>query len=268
LKKAMPQTDLPLDVKLMTLMTNTLVVVFVVLCLAALGHWVVRHPFWTVRAIDVQGEVDHQNAVGLRAQLATSMKTTLAGGLLALDLEPVKAMFESVPWVRQAKVQREFPNRLRVTLEEHHAVGWWGESGSGFLVNRLGEVFEASPDEGEGLPELIGPPEQSERVWALYQRLQQEMAGLDLRVERLELSDRGNWRARLDTGAEIELGRGEPDELFARMQRFTATIGQLSQRYPGAVESVDLRYPNGYALRVRGVTTVVDGDNKSTSKTR
>jgi cell division protein FtsQ len=264
----MAQTDLPLDVKLMTVVTNTLVMGFAVLCLAALGHWVLRHPFWTVRAIAVQGEVDHQNAVGLRAQLATSMKNTLSGGLLALDLQPVKQMFEAVPWVRQAKVQREFPNRLRVTLEEHHAVAWWGESGSGFLVNRLGEVFEASPDEGEGLPELIGPAEQSQRVWSLYQRLTQELAKLELGVDRLELSDRGNWRARLDSGALIELGRGEPDELFARMRRLTATISQLTQRYPGAVESVDLRYPNGYALRMRGVTTVVDDDAKPNPKTR
>ena len=264
----MAQPDLPLDVKLMTVVTNTLVMVFAVLCLAALGHWVLRHPFWTVRAITVAGEVDHQNAVGLRAQLATSMKTTLSGGLLALDLQPVKQMFESVPWVREAKVQREFPNRLRVTLEEHHAVAWWGETGSGFLVNRLGEVFEASPDDGEGLPELIGPPEQSERVWSLYQQLTQELARLELGIDRLELSDRGNWRAELDSGARIELGRGEPEELFARMQRLTATISQLTERYPGAVESVDLRYPNGYALRMRGVTTVVDDDAQPTSKTR
>ena len=59
-------------------------------------------------------------------------------------------MFEAVPWVREARVQREFPNRLRVTLEEHQAVAWWGQAGSGYLVNRLGEVFEASPDEGDG----------------------------------------------------------------------------------------------------------------------
>jgi cell division protein FtsQ len=264
----MAEPTMPLDVKLMTAVTNTLVMVFVVMCLAALGHWVLRHPFWTVKAIAVQGEVDHQNAVGLRAQLATSMKTTLTGGLLALDLQPVKQMFEAVPWVRQAQVQRAFPNRLVVTLEEHHAVAWWGEANSGFLVNRMGEVFEASPDEGDGLPELIGPPEQSERVWSLYQRLSQEVGRLQLGINRFELSDRGSWRATLDSGAKVELGRGEPDAIFERLHRLTATISQLTERYPGAVESVDLRYPNGYALRMRGVTTVVDADGKSTSKTR
>jgi cell division protein FtsQ len=264
----MAQTDLPLDVKLMTAVTNTLVMVFAVLCLAALGHWVSRLAVWQVRAIAVQGEVDHQNAVGLRAQLASSLKSSLSGGLLVLDLQPVRQMFENVPWVRHALVQREFPNRLRVTLQEHRAMAWWGPSGSGFLVNQLGEVFEANPDEGDGLPELVGPATQSERVWSVYQTLVNEFSRLELGLVRLELSERGSWRAKLDSGAVIELGRGEPAELYERAHRFTATISQLTQRYPGAVESVDLRYPNGYALRMRGVTTVIEDDAQPNSKTR
>ena len=264
----MAQADLPLDVKLMTVVTHTLVMVFAALCLAAVGHGILRHPFWAVRAIAVQGEVDHQNAVGLRAQLITPMKTTLSGGLLLLDLHAVKQMFEAVPWVRRAKVQREFPNRLQVLLEEHHAVAWWGASGSGFLVNSLGEVFEASPDDGNGLPELLGPTAQSAQVWALYQTLAVEFKRLGLGIDRLELSERGGWRAKLDSGADIELGRGEPQELLARVHRLTTTIGQLTQRYPGAVEAVDLRYPNGYALRMRGVTTVVNDGGKPNPKTR
>jgi cell division protein FtsQ len=264
----MDRIELPLDVKLMTVVTNTLVMAFAVLCLAALGTWVMRLPLWQVRAIAVQGEVDHQNAVGLRAQLAPSLKSSLSGGLLAMDLEAVRQKFEAVPWVRNARVQREFPNRLRVTLEEHHAVGWWGASGSGFLVNGLGEVFEASPDDGEGLPELIGPPTQSARVWALYQDLAKEFQRLEMGLVRLELSERGSWRAKLDSGADIELGRGEPQELLDRAHRLTSTISQLTERYPGAVESVDLRYPNGYALRMRGVTTVVETDGQPKPKTR
>ncbi|MEX1167923.1 MAG: cell division protein FtsQ/DivIB [Hydrogenophaga sp.] len=264
----MNQPDLPLDIKLMTVVTSTLVMVFAALCLAAVGHWVLRHPVWTVQTIAVQGEVDHQNAVGLRAQLAMPMKTALSGGLLSLDLQAVKKMFEAVPWVRRAKVQREFPNRLKVSLEEHHAVAWWGASGSGFLVNTQGEVFEASPDEGEGLPELIGPDAQSALVWALYQSLASEFKRMGLGLVRLELSERGSWRAKLDSGADIELGRGEPQELLDRVHRLTDTIGQLTQRYAGAVQSVDLRYPNGYALRMRGVTTVVGAGGQSNPQTR
>lgn len=264
----MPSTELPLDVKLMTVVTHVLVVVFVVLSLGLFTTWLVRHPVWSVRAISVHGDVLHQNAVTFRAQLSSQMKTRLTGSFLTVDLQQVREMFESVPWVRTAVVQREFPNRLRVTLEEHQAVAWWGEAGSGQLINRLGEVFDASPDDGDGLPELAGPREKSAQVWALYQLLGTELARLDLGLERLELTERGTWRAQLDSGARVELGRGTPDELLERTRRFTGTLSQLTERYAGAVQSVDLRYPNGYALRLRGVTTVIDTPHGATQPRR
>lgn len=260
----MPSTDLPLDVKLMAVATQLLLGVFALLTLGALATWAVRHPVWTVKAISVHGDVTHQSAVTLRAQLATQMRTRLSSSFLTVDLQQVRTLFEQVPWVRRAVVQREFPNRLRVTIEEHQAAAWWGETGSGQLVNTLGEVFEASPDDADNLPELAGPAGRSAEVWALHQTLQPVFARLELGIERLELSERGSWRARLHSGAVIEIGRGTPDELVARAQRFTGTLSQLTDRYAGALQSVDLRYPNGYALRIRGVTTVTDTPTPTT----
>ncbi len=254
----MANTELPLDVKLMAVATQLLLGVFAVLTLGAIGTWVVRHPVWTVKAISVHGDVAHQSAVTLRAQLATQMRSRLSSSFLSVDLQQVRTLFEQAPWVRRAVVQREFPNRLRVTIEEHRPVAWWGESGSGELVNTLGEVFEASPDDADNLPELAGPQGRSAEVWALYQALQPVFARLEFDLDRLEFGERGGWRARLHNGAEIEIGRGTPEELLARVQRFIGTLPQLTERYAGALQSVDLRYPNGYALRVRGVTTATD----------
>jgi cell division protein FtsQ len=264
----MPATDLPLDVKLMTAATRALAALFAFMCLGAFSLWAVRHPVWSVKGISVHGDVVHQNTVTFRAQLATQMKSSLSSSFLTVDLQQVRRLFESVPWVRQAVVQREFPNRLRVTLQEHQAVAWWGEAGSGQLVNDAGEVFEANPEDLDGLPELAGPRDQSATVWSLYQALRTDLSRLDLGLDRLELNERGSWRATLDSGAKVEIGRGTPEEMQARVQRFTATLSQLTQRYPGALESVDLRYSNGYALRVRGVTTVSDSDTKPQPNTR
>ena len=264
----MEHAELPLDIRLMTVATRALVVLLGALVVLALSLWALRHPVWTVRAITVQGDVVHQNAVTFRTQLATQMKNSLSGSFLTLDLQQVRALFESVPWVRQVVVQRDFPNRLRVTVEEHQAVAWWGQSGSGRLVNQLGEVFDASPDEGDELPELAGPEHESAQVWTLFQRLQAELGRLEMGLTRLALNERGSWSAELDSGTHIELGRGTPDELLARVQRFTGTLSQLTARYPGALQSVDLRYPNGYALRVRGVSTVAEDDPNTPPTTR
>jgi len=251
----------PLDVKLMHMAASLMFVGLVVGALLG-GVWaLVQLPAFALRGITVLGDVEHNNEVTLRANVVTKF----TGNFFTADLGRVRSAFESVPWVRLASVQREFPNRLRVTLEEHQAVAWWDQSGSGRLVNRQGEVFEASPDDGDGLPELAGPTEQSAQVLAVFRLLQPELQRLDLDLDRLELNDRGSWRARLDSGAVVELGRGTPDELLQRLRRFTATLNQLTQRYAGALQSADLRYPNGYALRLRGVTTLSASEKKQQS---
>jgi cell division protein FtsQ len=264
----MNRADLPLDIKLMAVLTRVMGLGLLVLLLVSVGRWAVNHPLWSVKGISVHGDVAYQNAVGFRAQLATQMKQNLSASFLTVDLQVVRRMFESVPWVRSAVVQREFPNRLRVTLQEHEAVAWWGAAGSGQLVNRDGEVFEASPDDSASLPELVGPPTQAAVVWATYQLLSTELSRLELGLARLEMTERGSWRAELDNGARIELGRGESAELLERTRRFTGTLSQLTDRYAGAVQSVDLRYPNGYALRMRGVSTVTEDTAETTKKPR
>ena len=56
----------------------------------------------------------------------------------------------------------------------------------------------------------------------------------------------------------LELGRGSAAEVQARVQRLLKTVTQVAGRYgrtPQAVETADLRHADGYALRLRGVTT-------------
>ena len=88
---------------------------------------------------------------------------------------------------------------------------------------------------------------------------------LDLSIDQLELTGRGSWVAQLDTGATVELGRGTEAEVNARSTRFLRTLTQVTARYsrrPDAMESADLRHPEGYALRLRGVSTVVNSEPK------
>ncbi len=248
---AMP---VPLDVRLMNWVANTLFLVFVALGLGGLALWAARHPAWALGGITVHGDVAHQNEVTFRAHLLPRLQ----GSFLTLDLQEVKRLFEGVPWVRQAVVQREFPNRLKVTLEEHRPVAWWGEAGSGRLINAQGEVFEASPDEpgADGWVELRGPEGYAAQVHALYEGLGPVLRRLELGIRRLGMDSRGSWKAELDNGAVMVLGRGDADMLMRRVHTWVGTMPQLTQRYGRDLESVDLRYPNGYAVRLRGVTTV------------
>ncbi|MCM2253022.1 MAG: cell division protein FtsQ/DivIB [Ramlibacter sp.] len=251
-----PAMPTPLDVKLMQLTATVLLWAGLVAFLASAAWWTLRHPLFAIAGIAVQGDVAHNNAVTLRANVAPR----LTGNFFTVDLAKAREAFEAVPWVRKAVVRREFPNRLRVQLQEHQAVALWGADGDARMVNNFGEVFEANPGDVEidELPRLSGPAEQSAQVLAMYRALKPLFEALDLGVDRLALSARGSWQLELDTGAVVELGRGTHEEVTARAQRFAQTLSQVTSRYgrrPDALVSADLRHGDGFAVRLRGVGT-------------
>lgn len=254
---------LPFDVRLMHMTASALFVIFALVALTALVQWIAQRPFFAIASITVTGEVTHNNEPTLRANVTPR----LSGNFFTLDLVQARQLFEATPWVRHAVVRREFPNRLRVELQEHQAAAYWGLEEDSRLLNNHGEVFEANVGEveHEALPRLNGPAGQEPQVLAMYQVLQPIFETLELQLEQLTLSGRGGWTAQLDTGAVIELGRGSDDEVIQRAARFLRTITQVTSRYnrrPDAVESADLRHADGYALRLRGVSTVVTDSQK------
>ena len=257
-----PATPLSADIRLMNATALALGGVGALLVLVVLLLWAAQRPVFALRAIQVDGELAHNSALTIRANASPK----LAGNFFTLDLAAGRRAFESVPWVRQAVVQRVWPNRLRVRLEEHRAAAMWvgagdADASSDQLVNSFGEVFEANLGdvEDDSLPTLGGPDGSSARVLAMHARLQPELAAMQARVERLELSGRGSWRAELDTGVELELGRGSDDEVVARTRGFVATLPELRSRYQQhPLLYADLRHRDGYAVRLKGVSTAVD----------
>ena len=260
MKKPLP---LPWDIRMMNITSVVLVVGVVCLGLGAAALWVLRHPVFAIEKIAVYGDVAHNNEVTLRANVMPQ----LSGNFFTLDLAQAKQTFEALPWVRRATVRREFPNRLRVRLDEHLPVALWGENSDTSMVNQDGLVFEANVDDidADKLPVLSGPTGQSVLVWQMYNYLQPIFASVSMGVDKLELSPRGSWRVQTDSDATIELGRGTQQEVGQRLQLFLKTVAQVTSRYQRTTTSVlaaDLRHTNGYALRLRGVTTLGNDGNK------
>jgi cell division protein FtsQ len=223
--------------------------------------WLARQPYFAVKAVRVEGEMARSSVATIRA----NAMPRLTGNFWNFDLQRGRDAFEAVPWVREAVVRRVWPNRIAVTLKEHHAVALWsGDDGNDRLVNREGEVFEANVGdvEDDNLPRFAGPDGTSAQMLDVHGRLAPLFARIDATVERLSLSRRGSWRADLDTGAVVELGRGSADELVARTDRFVSTLAQVNERFQRPLEYADLRHADGYAVRLKGITTTLPSAGK------
>jgi cell division protein FtsQ len=255
----------PIDVRVMNGVASVIFAVAVLALCVVTVKWATRSPMFTLRAITLDAALHRTNLASVRANALPR----LAGNFFSLDLEASRSAFEQVPWVRRAQVRRVWPNRLAVTLEEHEPAALWqgDDRRAERLVNSHGEVFEANVGDVEELelPTLAGADVQSGRMLAMLQRLTTAFAPLQWPVTTLRLSARGSWRAELGSGGAVEIGRGADDEVAARVDRFSRTVGEVASRFsaPGAaprsVVTADLRHPDGYALRLAGVSTAASG---------
>jgi cell division protein FtsQ len=268
-----PTAELPAEIRLMNLTALLLGAIGVAVLAVVAVLWAAHRPVFAVRAIQVEGDLAHNNALTIRANAAPK----LVGNFFTMDLAAGRRAFESVPWVRQAVVRRVWPNRLRVHLEEHRAVALWASAASSDagdaepdkLVNSYGEVFEANLGdvEDEALPTLRGPDGSSQHMLTMFGRLQSQLAPLEARIETLELSGRGSWRVALDNGSEVELGRGSDDEVLARTKVFIDTLPDVKRVYAQhPLLYADLRHNEGYAVRLKGITTTLDAGAKPPKK--
>jgi cell division protein FtsQ len=254
----------PADVRVMNQVASVVYVLAAVAALAAAVWWLMRSPLFPIRGIALEGEVQRSSVSTIRSTVQGGAGPRLVGNFFSIDLPSARLAFEAVPWVRRAVVRRVWPDHLAVQLEEHRAAAFWEGANdvqaTERLVNSHGEVFSANlgdidDKEQDDLPVLTGPDGSAAQMLALHRRLQPLLGTLDLSIDKLSLSGRGSWRAELDSGAVIEMGRGSEDELVARAERFVRTLNQAVAEYPQPLEYADLRHTDGYALRLRGVST-------------
>ena len=199
-------------------------------------------PLYPVREIVVQGAL--RNAQ--RADLEHAAKG-LGGNFFAVDLRAVRARFEQVPWVRRVDVRRIWPDRVEASIEEHVALARWGDDA---LVNTFGERFTGKNN--ESLPMLAGPAGSEALVAQRYRRFTEILAPVGETVERVVLTPRHAWQVRLANGLTLELGRDGNESVEARLGRFAEVFPETLARLGSRYQHVDLRYPNGFALRVTG----------------
>jgi len=241
------------DVRLLNATANGLMAAAATALVASVGAWVVQRPAFALQAVVVEPSVPEQPLQHVnRALLRSAGAARLHGNFFTVDLGAVRESFEQVPWVRRAQVRRIWPNTLRVGIEEHEPLAVWHD---GRLVNTFGELFAANAAEAEAdraLLEFSGPPGSEAEVMRRWQELRTQLAPLSLTPEALTLSSRYAWSARLENGTVLLLGRDQGLPIAERVARWVAVYPTVQTRLNREIAQVDLRYPNGFAMRAPG----------------
>jgi cell division protein FtsQ len=249
------------DVRALNATASALTALVALACVASGLWWLSQRPMFTLHAVRVESmyglDLQHVNELTVR----NGVLGKISGNFFTTDLEQVRTTFEAVPWVRKASVRREWPNQLIVQVEEHEALGTWGEDGK--LLSVKGDVFTANlaeADEDHALPAFDGPTGSEKEVLTRFAELRGWFAPIRLTPESISLSNRYAWTVRLNNGMSVELGREkDKDTLHGRVQRLVSIYPQLVARLQeGRIDTIDMRYPNGLALSSAALTVPAD----------
>lgn len=192
-----------------------------------------------VHELAITGALRHVQPDEVRQAAAPLLDTRL----FELDLAALRAAVEGLPWVAHARIDRQWPARLRVRITEREPFARWGENQA---LSTEGVVFAPGDESLPGsLPQLYGAPGREREVMAMYGQLADRLSETRLAITRLAQDARGEWTGSTAEGIKLRFGHESPLLQVPRLK--DTVLPALSSRFD-AVKGIDLRYANGFAV--------------------
>ena len=195
-----------------------------------------------IRYVQVAGAFQYIDKDDIKMKISPLVQA----GYFSVDLQAIQQSVMSLPWTESIQVQRVWPDRLKLRIyEQKPVIRWQGHS----LLNERGEVFKpVNIDRFQSLPVLYAPDEQRQKLLQVMHGLSVSLMDQGLYLAEFRVNERQSWLLSMENGLSIQLGRLKPLEKFSQlMKALIVSGGDLVSK----MVYVDMRYPNGYAVRWR-----------------
>ncbi len=160
-------------------------------------------------------------------------------GFFSMNIEQAEADILALPWVKKVQLRKVWPETLNLQIEEHEPLAYWGANG---VVSTQGHVFYPNELPQENWLVLSGPETMAAELTDLLQDYQQQLDQKQLRIESMQLTDRGAVSLELNDGVIVKLGKIQVAE---RLQRLIEQFDLVKQYKKAPLAYLDLRYQNG-----------------------
>ena len=167
-------------------------------------------------------------------------------GYLLIDLNQFKKKIEELNWVKNARIERKWPNQIKIFIEEEDIIGRWNEDS---IINSKGNLYFLKPQSlPNDLLELYGPEGQHSLVFSTYLSFNDEMVARGILIERIELDFKGSWSLIIRPDIAIRFGK---DDIEERFNRFLMIWDKSLLDNLTLIEYIDLRYTEGFSVKKR-----------------
>mgnify|MGYP002738132193 FL=1 len=170
--------------------------------------------------------------------------------LLKADLQSYLAKLETVDWVGQADVRRDWQQGIVVNVVPRQAVAKFG---SERLVDANGTVFKPADSNDLNNASLMQLQGDSQNAVVMMQQIKQVsdwFMPLGMKIEEVIVTPRMAWLFRFDNGLRVLV---DNDNTSEKLYRLSIMLQNQLKPQLETLQTVDLRYKNGMAITKRPV---------------
>ena len=179
------------------------------------------------------------------------------GSIFGVRPDAARARLLMLPWVADAEVRRQFPDKVTVRLIEKRPFAIWKAGNVLSVVERSGAVITKVQDDPFGRLPVIAGAGAPEAAAPIIDALAKEKA-IQARLVAIERIGERRWDLHLSGGVSVRLPEEGWERQLVELERLIVEKGVLERD----IEMIDLRYPDNYVFRLH------NGDSRPVPRER
>ena len=194
----------------------------------------------TVREVIVEGRSKTKKSVLLQA-----LQVSEGDNILAINITEMKDRINKLPWVKSARIERHFPNKISLTLFERTPMARWQTNRMLKLIDVHGDVIPiVDLTRFSNLPIIIG--KNAPKIAGQILNTLSNEPHLFRRVKSLTLVSDRRWDVQLDNQINVHLPEKNPGKAWAHL----ATVEQGHNIFGDQVQGIDMRLENQLIIKI------------------
>ena len=236
------------DLDLMQAATRMMLWAACALLFVAGAGWLLQRPYFSINQFRFVGDVQQLDQKQAHDLIQENLGQGLSGGFFSMNLNQVQQSLQDLTWVKSTSIRRVWPHEIEIGITAHQPLAIWKDR----YLSPEGQLFVAqlNDEQRAKLIETEGPDEAAGLMAKELPLIEQWFAPLGWPVKKISLSQRYSWQVTLGNGLVIEMGRADtPTAIEERVQRLVKSADFVKENVGDAGGYIDLRYPNGFAMR-------------------
>lgn len=193
-----------------------------------------------VREVIVEGRSKTKKSALLQA-----LQVSEGDNILAINITEMKDRINQLPWVKSARIERHFPNKISLTLVERTPMARWQTNRVLKLIDVHGDVIpRVDLTRFSHLPIIIG--KNAPKIAGQILKTLSNEPNLFRRVKSLTLVSDRRWDVQLNNQINVNLPEKNPGKAWAHL----ATVEQGHNIFDDQIQGIDMRLENQLIIKI------------------